>query len=218
MPPETRPPETRLADTTRSTPGQPASNRIDRRLFVADLLAKRAGAVIIPGLGSPTWDCFAAGDSPDYLYSWGGMGMAVPTALGVALAQPERRVVALTGDGEMMMGIGTLGVVADQAPANLTILVLDNERFSETGRQAGLTGNRADLCAIARGFGITTTKHVTGTSPETVDDLATFLFKDAGPALAVAKIAVTDDPWQLPIKDGAAIARRFRTSLGVETA
>src|SRR5215510_15871956 len=101
------------------------SNKISRRPFVAALLAKREGALVIPGLGSPTWDAFAAGDSPEYLYSWGGMGLAAPTALGVALAQPGRRVVCITGDGEMLMGIGALGVVADQAPANLAILVLD---------------------------------------------------------------------------------------------
>ena len=113
-----------------------ASNKIARRPFVADLLARR-NKPIVCGLGSPTWDTFAAGDSPEYLYSWGGMGLAVPTALGVALAQPARRVVCVTGDGEMLMGIGALGVVADQAPANLGILALDNESFGETGRQAG---------------------------------------------------------------------------------
>ncbi|MGI9411970.1 MAG: thiamine pyrophosphate-dependent enzyme, partial [Hyphomicrobiaceae bacterium] len=122
------------------------SNKIQRRKFVADLLAQRDGALVIPGLGSPTWDSYAAGDSPEYLYSWGGMGLAVPTALGLALAQPQRRVLAMTGDGEMMMGIGSLGVVADHAPDNLGILVLDNEHFGETGKQTGLTSNQTDLC------------------------------------------------------------------------
>ncbi|MEO1650047.1 MAG: thiamine pyrophosphate-dependent enzyme, partial [Pseudomonadota bacterium] len=96
------------------------NNRIQRRKFVGDLLERRAGALVVPGLGSPTWDCFAAGDSPEYLYSWGGMGQAVPTALGLALAQPERRILVLTGDGEMLMGVGSLGVVANQAPSNLS--------------------------------------------------------------------------------------------------
>ena len=121
-----------------------ASNKIQRRPFMADLLAKRGNALIVPGLGSPTWDCFAAGDSPEYLYSWGGMGLALPTALGIALAQPDRRVTCVTGDGEIMMGIGSLAVVADQAPKNLSILVLDNEKFGETGRQRGLTSSRTD--------------------------------------------------------------------------
>lgn len=194
----------------------PAPNKIQRRPFVSDLLKLRNGALVVPGLGSPTWDIFAAGDSAEYLYNWGGMGLAVPTALGLAMAQPSKRVLCLTGDGEMMMGIGSLSVVADQAPGNLGILVLDNEHFSETGRQRGLTGNRADLCAVARGFGIARTMAVTEHGK--VTELAEFLFKSPGPVFAVAKIAVTEDPWMLPIKDGAAISRRFRQAIGVEPA
>ncbi|MEL6872712.1 MAG: thiamine pyrophosphate-dependent enzyme, partial [Pseudomonadota bacterium] len=189
-------------------------NRIQRRPFVADLLSHRDGAVVVPGLGSPTWDCAAAGDSPDYLYSWGGMGLAVPTALGLALAQPERRVLALTGDGEMLMGIGSLGVVANQTPSNLGILVLDNESFGETGRQTGLTAGASDLCKVAEGFGIKRTKLVTAHAD--VGSLADFLFAEPGPSFAVAKIALSQDPWCLPIKDGRAIARRMRVALGTE--
>ena len=192
------------------------SNKISRRLLMADLLAQRDGALIVPGLGSPTWDCFAAGDSADYLYSWGGMGLAVPTALGIALAQPKRRVLCVTGDGEIMMGIGSLAVVGDQAPSNLGILVLDNEKFGETGRQRGLTAGSTDIALAAKGFGIRQTMTVTeqGASAE----LAQFLFKAPGPVLAVAKIAVTDDPWRLPEKDGANIAHRFRLALGLDRA
>ncbi len=193
-----------------------ASNKIQRRPFVASLLAERGNALVVPGLGSPTWDCSASGDSPDYLYSWGGMGLAVSTALGLALAHPERRVLALTGDGEMMMGIGSLGVVAAQAPANLAILVLDNEHFGETGQQTGLTSGRTDLCKIAEGFGIAHTMTVTEQSA--VGQLAAFLFKHPGPLFAVAKIALSEDPWNLPIKDGGTIARRMRIALGHEQA
>ncbi len=191
-----------------------SSNKIDRRSFVSALLKDRGTGLVVTGLGSPTWDLFAAGDQAENLYSWGGMGLSVSTALGLALAQPSRRVLALTGDGEMMMGIGSLGVVADQAPANLAILVLDNERFAETGRQKGLSAGRADLCAIARGFGIAETMLVTEQGK--AGELAEFLFKRPGPVFAVAKIAVTEDPWRLPEKDGATIAHRFRASLGLE--
>ena len=193
-----------------------SSNRIKRRPFVADLLSRRGSALVIPGLGSTTWDCFAAGDAAEYLYSWGGMGLAVPTALGVALSQPDRRVLCVTGDGEMMMGIGSLAVVADQAPGNLAILVLDNESFGETGRQRGLTSNRADIAAVAKAFGLLQTRTVT--EQDAVPELADFLLGAPGPVLAVAKIAVTDDPWRLPQKDGATIAHRFRTALGLEEA
>ena len=202
--------------STSSTTHAPGSNKIQRRAFVADLLGRRDGALVIPGLGSPTWDTFAAGDSPDYLYSWGGMGLAVPTALGIALAQPSRRVLALTGDGEMMMGIGSLAVVADQNPANLAILVLDNESFGETGRQTGLTANKVDITAVARGFGIERT--MTVMEQGQVAELAAFLFQGQGPTLALAKIALSEDPWRLPEKDGGTIAHRFRVALGVEKA
>lgn len=193
-----------------------ASNKIARRPFVAELLARRGKSLIVCGLGSPTWDCFAAGDSAEYLYSWGGMGLALPTALGIALAQPDRRVVCVTGDGELLMGIGSLGVVGDQSPANLGILVLDNEKFGETGRQRGLTAGRTDITAVAKGFGIA--KTMTVTEQGAVPELAKLLFETPGPVLAVAKIAVTEDPWALPEKDGAAIAHRFRDALGVGSA
>lgn len=189
------------------------SNLIRRRELVSALLARREGALVVPGLGSPTWDCFAAGDSPEYLYSWGGMGLCVPTALGVALARPERRVLALTGDGEMMMGLGSLAVAGAQAPENLAILVLDNESFGETGRQSGLTGAGTDLCAIARGAGIQQT--LTVTAMDRLEALSELMFHTPGPTFAVAKIALTEEPWALPEKDGAVIARRFRGALGL---
>jgi len=192
----------------------PTSNKLQRRAFVADVLQHRGNGLVVTGLGSPTWDLSAAGDRPDNLYSWGGMGLAVPTALGLAMAQPDHRVLAMTGDGEMMMGIGSLAVVADQAPRNLAILVLDNEHFSETGKQKGLTGNRVDLCAVAKGFGIRETMLVTEDSQK--DELGRFLFQAEGPVFAVAKIAISEDPWRLPEKDSAAIARRFKISLGLE--
>ena len=155
-------------------------NKIARRPLMAELLARRGSSLIVTGLGSPTWDAFAAGDSPEYLYSWGGMGLAVPTALGVALAQPGRRVVCVTGDGEMLMGIGSLAVVADQAPANLGILVLDNESFGETGRQRGLTSGLTDIAAVARGFGIART--LTVTEHGAAGELAELLFETPGPS------------------------------------
>jgi phosphonopyruvate decarboxylase len=190
-----------------------SSNYLKRRELVSALLGRRDGALVVPGLGSPTWDCFASGDSPEYLYSWGGMGLAVPTALGVALARPDRRVLALTGDGEMMMGLGSLAVVGAQAPENLGILVLDNESFGETGRQAGLTGIRADLVAMARGAGVAHTMVVN--AMDQLDDLADLMFRQPGPTFAVAKIALTDEPWALPERDGAVIARRFQAAVGV---
>ena len=190
--------------------------KIARRPFIAELMAQRGDALIVLGLGSPNWDIFASGDRAEYLYSWGGMGLAVPTALGLALALPRRRVVAVTGDGEMLMGIGSLAVVGDQAPANLAILVLDNEAFAETGMQRGLTAGRVDIAGAARGFGID--RAITVSEQSSAPELARLLFATPGPVLAVAKIAVTKDPWALPEKDGATIAHRFRAALGLEKA
>jgi len=193
-----------------------APNKIARRAFIAELLRHRGEALIATGLGSATWDCFAAGDSPEYLYSWGGMGLAVPIALGLALAQPDRRVLAITGDGEMMMGLGSLAVVGDQAPKNFAVLVLDNESFGETGRQRGLTAGRVDIAAVAKSVGFSDVMTVTEQGATAA--LGRFLFAQAGPVLAVAKIAITEDPWALPEKDGATLAHRFRTALGLEKA
>lgn len=184
-----------------------SDNYLDRRTFTAELLGRRERTLVVPGLGSPTWDCFAAGHSDDYLYSWGGMGLAAPTALGVALARPNRRVLCLTGDGEMMMGVGSLSVIGAQAPENLAILVLDNEHFGETGRQPGLA-TTTDLPALALAAGLKNSMLVT--SMDQMDDLAEMMFRTPGPNLAVAKIKLTKDPLLLPEKDGVMIARRFQ--------
>lgn len=186
-----------------------SDNYLDRRPFTAAVLARRDGALVVPGLGSPTWDLTGAGMSDDYLYSWGGMGLAIPTALGVALARPNRRVLCMTGDGEMMMGLGSLSVVGAQTPQNLSILVLDNEHFGETGRQPGLAGT-TDLCAIARGAGLRQTMLVT--SMDQIPALCDMLFNQPGPTFALAKIALTQDPMILPEKDGVLIARAFQTA------
>jgi len=184
-----------------------SDNYLARRPLTQAVLDAREGALVVPGLGSPTWDCAAAGESDDYLYSWGGMGLAVPTALGVALARPNRRVLCLTGDGEMMMGIGSLSVVGAQAPRNLSILVLDNEHFGETGRQPGLAAT-TDMCGLARAAGIANAMPVT--SMEQIPALTDLLFRAEGPGFAVAKIALTSDPLILPEKDGVLIAAAFR--------
>jgi thiamine pyrophosphate-dependent acetolactate synthase large subunit-like protein len=188
-----------------------SSNKIARRAFVAELLARRDGAFIVCGLGSPTWDCFAAGDSPEYLYSWGGMGLAVPTALGVALAQPAKRVVCVTGDGEMLMGIGALGVVADQAPANLGILVLDNERFGETGMQKTPTASGVDLAAIATACGIRTSR-IVRTMAE-VTELRDLAHEGRGTAFAQIKINPEALVFVMPPADGVILTSRFRQSV-----
>src|SRR5438876_3974101 len=110
-------------------------NKLPRRAAIAQILAERQDTLVVTGLGSPTYDCAAAGDHPLNFYLWGAMGSATTVGLGLALAQPQRRVLVITGDGELLMGLGALATVGAKKPANLAIAVIDNERYGETGGQ-----------------------------------------------------------------------------------
>ncbi|WP_420615495.1 thiamine pyrophosphate-dependent enzyme [Candidatus Palauibacter sp.] len=191
--------------------------RLDRRALVAGILDRRGDAAVVAGLGSPAWDCYAAGDSPLNFYFWGAMGGAAMLGLGVALAQPARRVLVVTGDAEMLMGVGSLATIGAQAPSNLALLVLDNEAFGETGRQAGLTGGNTDIAAIARGAGIDafTVGGEVGEGPAGTDvnALAGTLFAEEGPVLCVAKIALSAESGSYPPRDGVLLQARFRAAL-----
>lgn len=186
-------------------------SQLQRRQVAAEVLSERADALVVAGLGTPVWDAAAAGDVAENLYLWGSMGLAVPVGLGLALARPERRVLVMTGDGEMLMGVGSLAVVAAEAPRNLAILVLDNESFAETGGQTGLTAGKADIAAMARGAGLAETQTVRDVGA--VRELAGYLFRTPGPVLAVAKVAPGEDELVLPSRDGRAIGDRFRGAL-----
>ena len=137
------------------------------------------------------------------------MGGAAMIGLGVALAQPDRRVIVITTDGEMLMGVGSFATIAAQQPRNLAILVLDNQVFGETGAQPGLTGSGADIAAMAAGAGINRTL----TAYDRYEDLLDAVTRDQGPVVAVAKIARTDDPVALPSPDGELLHHRFRNAL-----
>ncbi|MGW8265615.1 MAG: thiamine pyrophosphate-dependent enzyme [Longimicrobiales bacterium] len=126
---------------------------LHRREVVASLLTDRADLLVVAGLGSAAWDCTAAGDHPLTFPLWGAMGQAAMTGLGLALARPDRRVLVLTGDGEALMGLGALATIGVQRPANLSIVVLDNGRFGETGMQASHTAFGVDLAGIASSCG-----------------------------------------------------------------
>ncbi len=106
---------------------------LDRRAFVRELLADRGSLLVVTGLGSPTYDAAACGDHPLNFYLWGAMGSAAMIGLGLALAQPARRVLVLTGDGEALMGMGSLATIGVKQPRNLAIVVLDNQHYGETG-------------------------------------------------------------------------------------
>src|SRR5512134_281127 len=126
---------------------------LERREVVARILRDRGDALVIPGLGAPSWDAAAAGDHPLTFPMWGGMGGTAMLALGLALAQRARRVIALPGDGDMLMGIGSLATIGTQGSPNLVIGVIDNERYGETGMQETHTARGVDLEGIARASG-----------------------------------------------------------------
>lgn len=189
------------------TPG----NRLDRRAVVATIMAERGDALVVTGLGNANWDCTAAGDRNENFPLWGAMGNTATIGLGLALAQPKRRVLVITGDGDMMMGVGSLATIADAAPGNLTILVLDNEHHGETGMQRGLTAGRADLARMAEGSGIEDVRRIT-TAAE-VEEALPWIYQATGPIFATIKVDASNPPRVMPPRDGATLKDRFRRAL-----
>ena len=189
------------------------SNLLDRRAVVSALLKDRGDAVAIGGLGASTYDIAAAGDHERNLYLWGAMGGAVMIGLGMALAQPGLPVVVITGDGEMLMGMGSLATVGLQKPKNLSIIVLDNEVYGETGGQASHTGTSTDLVGIARCCGIADARSLS-TMAEIESFGAGLQDISAGPRFASVKIDPANLERVLSHRDGTFILNRLRGALG----
>src|SRR5574341_2232715 len=118
---------------------------LDRRRVAAEILKQRGDALVVAGLGAPTWDAAAAGDHALNFYTWGGRGGSAMIGLGLALAQPRRRFLVITGDGELLMGLGSLATIGVQRPRNLAVIVQDNEHYGETGMQPTHTRYGVDL-------------------------------------------------------------------------
>ncbi len=182
-----------------------------RRRVVESLLADRGDLLVVAGLGAPCWDVTAAGDHALTFPLWGAMGSAALIGLGLALAQPARRILVITGDGEMLMGLGGLATVAVQAPENLAIAVLDNERYGETGMQATHTAFGVDLAAVAAAAGLP----VTGTVGDDAGlGAAVAELRGAqGPVFFAIKVRAEDMPLVLPPRDGVHLKNRFRRAL-----
>lgn len=188
--------------------------RLDRRAFVARLLSQVPEALVVTGLGSAAYDVFAAGDRDRNYYLWGAMGGAVSIGLGLALAQPGQSVVVVTGDGEMLMGIGSLATVAAKQPKNLTVVVLDNGHFGETGMQQSHASLGTDLVAVARGFGIQDASAISDL--DACGSVAQRIHARDGVAFVQAFIEADEPPRALPPRDGPFIKNRFRASLGLQ--
>lgn len=188
--------------------------QVERREFVATLLAGVPEALVVTGLGSATYDVFAAGDRDRNYYLWGAMGGASAIGLGLALAQPGKSVVVITGDGEQMMGVGNLATIGARQPPNLSIVVLDNGHFGETGMQCSHSGLGTDLVAVARGFGIQDAFAASDTAACTT--ITGKILARRAPLFVRVLIGADEPPRALPPRDGPYIKNRFRGALGLK--
>ncbi len=183
------------------------------RLEATHVLAAMLGDdPVVASLGHPAYDLFATGDRDTYFYTWGSMGLASSIGLGLAMAQPDRRVVVLDGDGSLLMNLGSLATIGWVKPNNLVVIVWDNGLYGTTGGQDTATKHGADLEASARAMGITTTATVTTTA-----DLERAMARarsDAGPWIIVAKVDESA-PTGKPPQDCVFIKQRFMRAIGV---
>lgn len=188
---------------------------MDRREAVKALLANRKDLLVVTGLGSPSYDVFAAGEHDGNFYLWGAMGGAAMVGLGLALAQPKRPVVVLTGDGEALMGLGALLTIAVKKPPNLTIAVLDNGHFGETGMQLSHSGLGSRLDIIAQGAGFPNVTEITDMNA--IESYRSHLHDTAsGPRFALIKISPGNPERALPPRDGTFVKNRLRQHLGYQ--
>ena len=169
-------------------------------------------ALVVTGLGSPSYDVFAAGDRPENFYLWGAMGGAAAMALGIAIAQPAKSVIVITGDGEQLMGMGALATIGAQQPKNLGIVVLDNGLYGETGAQRSHTSQGTSLAAVARACGIADANELRDIAE--VPALAARINARAGCLLAQVRVRSDELPRVLPPRDGVYLKNRFRSVLG----
>jgi thiamine pyrophosphate-dependent acetolactate synthase large subunit-like protein len=187
---------------------------LDRRAAVAALLKNRGEILVVSGLGSPTYDVHAAGDSDANYYLWGAMGSAALIGLGLAQARPDRNVLAITGDGEQLMGLGGLATIAVARPRNLSVVVIDNGHFGETGMQRSHTGCGLDLAAVAGACGFAETGAAADLAG--VEALREKLHRPAaGPRLFVLRVGAENPPRSLPPRDAVFLKNRFRARLGL---
>ena len=184
---------------------------LERRAVMSQLLRSRGDALVVTGLGSTTYDAFAAGDSPLTFYLWGAMGSAAMVGLGLANAQRRRRIVVVTGDGEMLMGLGSLATIGAARPANFAVVVIDNGLYAETGMQRTHTAHGVDLAAVARGCGFAVAETIR--SQAELDGLEQALYSGAGPIFAAIKVSPEPTRIELAPRDGPYLRSRFREAL-----
>ncbi|MAJ00735.1 MAG: aldehyde dehydrogenase [Nisaea sp.] len=184
---------------------------LDRREVLKQLITVRNGALVVTGLGSPVWDLSSIDERDENFHLWAGMGLASVTGLGLAMAQPDKSVWVVTGDGEMLMGVGSFATIAAKAPRNLTVIVLDNEHYGETGMQATHTGLGVDLAGMAAAAGFA--KTLTVRTENDVSELMAAVQNGPFPLFAALKVKADNLPKKLSPRDGVHIKNRFRIAL-----
>lgn len=196
------------------------ANGLDRRAAIRALLDRRGDTLVVTGLGSTTYDAASVGDDDRNFYLWGAMGAASMVGLGLAIARPEHRVLVVTGDGEMLMGLGALATVGVERPPNLAIVVFDNASYAETGMQPSHTQAGVGLTGVARACGIDAVFDITDgmALAEFAARLHGFDRPGCFDRAVFARVAIhTDEPPRvLPSRDGVFLKTRFRKSLGCE--
>ena len=188
---------------------------LERREVVAHLLEQRKDALVVTGLGAPSFDVMAAGDHDNNFYLWGAMGGAAMVGLGLALSQRERPVLVFTGDGEQLMAMGGLATIGVTRPDNLVLIVLNNEHYGETGMQRSHVGRGVDLVAVAAACGFASSQRIT--NDVEITELCVNMHKRAGAIYAEVMIEADEPERVLPPRDGVFVKNRFRKSLGFAT-
>ena len=184
---------------------------MDRRALVAHLLNNRGALMVITGIGSATYDVAACGDHPLNFYIWSGLGCTASVGLGLALAQPDRRVAVVTGDGDILMALGSLATIGVKQPKNLSIVCLDNGHYSATGMQPSATSAGIDLAQAAAACRL----RVEAVSDlSRADELRTLLHSGPGPIFIHARVDADDQKRIIPSRDGLAIKHRFMQAAG----
>jgi len=202
-----------MADTGLPARGREAAKVMNRSDLTRRLVARlKANEAVIGGVGNSNFDLWASGQRPENFYMLGSMGLAVPIALGVALAQARRRVFALEGDGSLLMQLGALGTVAAAGQKNLAIVVWDNGMYQITGAQRTLTSETVDLVAIAKGAGLAQSDWAADEAH--FEALVERALTEDGPRFIAVR---TDDqkPAGTTERDPAKIRLRFMQGLGV---
>jgi len=187
---------------------------LDRRAVVRRLVADREDLLVIAGLGSSAYDLFAAGDHDGNFYLWGAMGSAAMMGLGLALAQPARKVLVITGDGEQLMAMGSFATIGVQQPPNLTLVVLDNGHFGETGMQESHTTAGIDLAGIATASRFKWSETISDEAA--LKELVSKIAATGGPGFARILIDAEAQERALPTRDGVHLKNRVRQHLGFE--